>query len=66
MMPPDDRERRRRGRPRVEPKSSVSSWIPTRQLDELIAVARERRASVGAVIRVAITRALTVRRPPDP
>jgi hypothetical protein len=39
------------GRPRVEPGGPVTTWLPTRLHDQLIAVARRRDESVSACLR---------------
>jgi hypothetical protein len=43
---------RKRGRPRVqEPRSSVSTWIPSQAHDRLASIARSNDVSVSAVVR---------------
>jgi len=50
-MTAEDRDRRRRGRPRVEPGSSVSVWLRTSLHERLIERARARDESLSKVIR---------------
>lgn len=42
---------RRRGRPRVEEHSTVSTWLPSRYHDRLIQLANQQDKSVSAMVR---------------
>ena len=56
-MAQDEDRALKRGRPRgPEPKATVSTWLPAREYDRLIALARVNRASVSAVVRLAVRR----------
>lgn len=45
-------ERRKPGRPRSdEPKTTVSTWLPTKEHDRLIRLANERDQSVSQTVR---------------
>lgn len=57
MIPPA----RKPGRPKnAEPGSRVTAWVPAREHDALVALAKARDQSISAVIRTLI------RRPPAP
>jgi hypothetical protein len=45
-------ERRKVGRPKAdEPKTSVSTWIPTHEYDRLLEIANNREKSVSDTVR---------------
>lgn len=55
---------RKRGRPRVpEPRSSVSTWITTREHDRLCDIARRRGVSVSSLVRRVIVLTFKERKP---
>ena len=59
-MSEDPKPSRPRGRPRVdEPRANVSTWLPAREHDRLIALARDRGISVSRTIRTLVAKATT-------
>jgi hypothetical protein len=54
-----DEDRRRRGRPRAEPHSTVSVWIQTTVHDALLERAKQRDESLSKTVRDLLAKRLT-------
>lgn len=55
---PDPKPPRPRGRPReTEPRAMVSTWMPAREHDKLIAIATKQGTSISRTIRALVAKA---------